>query len=208
MRHGYAILLGILAVVGCCGAEPAQAQALALTNFTLIDGSGAPPKPGAAVLIDSGGHIEWVGEAARLKAPAGAKVIDLTGKYVMPGIIDDHVHLGLVHGLKQDVDFYTKDLVEDQLRIYAGYGVTSVLVLGTDKDLIFDIRAAQRAGRPEVTRVFTTGQGLVYKGSYGGVPKLNQPVSTPAEARAEVDTQARKGVDLIKFWVDDEFPSA
>jgi len=205
MKCGYTLLLMILAVTGCFAARPLQAQPLVLTNFTLIDGSGAQPMPDAAVVIDSGGRIEWVGATARLKRPAGAKVIDLTGKFVMPGIIDDHVHLGLVHGLKQDVDFYTQDLVQGQLRIYAAYGVTSVLVLGTDKDLIFDIRAAQRAGRPDVARVFTTGQGIVYKGSYGGVPKLNQPVATPLEARAAVEAQARKGVDLIKFWVDDEF---
>src|SRR3569833_896069 len=123
----------------------------------------------------------------------------------MPGLIDAHVHLGLVHGLKQDVDFYTTDLVQEQLRTYAAYGFTSVLVLGTDKDLIIGIRSAQRAGHPEFSHVFTAGQGLVYKGSYGGVPKLNQPVATAHEAQAAVDSQASKGVDVIKFWVDDEF---
>jgi len=205
MRCRRAILLMLLAVSGCFAVGQARAQNLVLTNFTLIDGSGAQPIPGSALVIDPGGRIEWVGATTRLKRPSGAKVIDLTGKFVMPGIIDDHVHLGLVHGLKQDVDFYTTDLVQEQLRTYAAYGITSLLVLGTDKDLIFDIRATQRAGRPEVARVFTTGQGIVYKGSYGGVPKLNQPVATALEARAAVDTQADKGVDLIKFWVDDEF---
>ncbi len=205
MKCRCVILLIVLAVAAGFPAEPVRAQPLVLRNFTLIDGSGAQPLPQSAVIIDSGGHIEWVGPAAHLLTPGGAKVVDLNGKYLMPGIIDDHVHLGLVHGLKQDVDFYTKDLVEQQLRIYAAYGITSVLVLGTDKDLIFDIRAAQRAGRPDVARVFTTGQGIIYKGSYGGVPKLNQPVANALEARAAVDEQARKGVDLIKFWVDDEF---
>jgi len=205
MKCRCAILLMVLAVAGCFATGRARAQTVVLTNFTLIDGTGAQPMPGSALVIDASGHIGWVGATARLERPGGAKVIDLAGKYVMPGIIDDHVHLGLVHGLKQDVDFYTTDLVQEQLRTYAAYGITSVLVLGTDKDLIFDIRAAQRAGRPEAARVFTTGQGIVYKGSYGGVPKLNQPVSTPTEARAAVDAQARKGVDLIKFWVDDEF---
>lgn len=205
MKCRGAILLTVLAIAGSFAAHPARAQSIVLRNFTLIDGSGAPPMPGTALVIDSGGRIEWVGAMARLKTPGDAQVIDLAGKYVIPGLIDDHVHLGLVHGLKQDVDFYTSDLVQEQLRTYAAYGVTSVLVLGTDKDLIFDIRAAQRAGRPEVARVFTTGQGIVYKGSYGGVPKLNQPVATALEARAAVAAQARKGVDLIKFWVDDEF---
>lgn len=205
MKRGCAALLTVLAVAGCFSTQGVRAQTLVLKNFTLIDGSGAPPQPGSAVVIDSGGHIEWVGATARLKAPEGAKLTDLAGKYVMPGLIDAHVHLGLVHGLKQDVDFYTTDLVHEQLKTYAAYGITSVLVLGTDKDLIFDIRSAQHAARPELARVFTAGQGLVYKGSYGGVPKLNQPVATAQEARDAVDSQARKGVDLIKLWIDDEF---
>jgi len=205
MKCRSALLLTLCALAGAFGVQPSRAQGFALTNFTLIDGSGAPPRPGAAVIVAPGGRIEWVGESAHLKVPAGAQVIDLNGKFVMPGLIDDHVHLGLVHGLKQDVDFYTPDLVAEQLKTYAAYGITTVLVLGTDKDLIFDIRSAQRAGRPDGARVFTTGQGLVYQGSYGGVPKLNRPVATPQEAQAAVDEQARKGVDLIKFWVDDEF---
>jgi imidazolonepropionase-like amidohydrolase len=128
----------------------------------------------------------------------------------MPGLIDAHVHLALVHGLAQDIKFYTRDLVEQQLGVYAAYGITSVLVLGTDTDLIFDVRARERAGLPcdacvAPTRIFSAGQGLVYKGSYGGAAGLNAPVATAAEARAAVDAQAAKGVDLIKFWVDDEF---
>jgi len=206
LNRGCTVLLAALAAVTeCFGAQPLRAEALVLKNFTLIDGTGAPPQAASAVIIDSDGRIDWVGTSARLKAPGGAKLIDLHGKYVMPGLIDAHVHLGLVHGLKQDVDFYTTDLVQEQLRTYAAYGITSVLVLGTDKDLIFDIRAAQRAGHPEFSHVFTAGQGLVYKGSYGGVPKLNQPVATAQEAQAAVDSQASKGVDVIKFWVDDEF---
>lgn len=201
------LMLMTVLVAAALPAARATAQPTVLKNFTLIDGSGAPPAKGSSLWIEPSGRIGWVGPAAMLKEPAGSKVIDLADKYVMPGIIDAHVHLALVQGLKQDVDFYTADLVQEQLRTYAAYGVTSVLVLGTDKDLIFGIRAAQRSGRPEAARVFTTGQGIIYKGSYGGVPKLNQPVATPAEARAAVDEQVRKGVDLVKFWVDDEFGS-
>jgi imidazolonepropionase-like amidohydrolase len=80
-----------------------------------------------------------------------------------------------------------------------------VQVLGTDKDIIFDVRAQLRRGHPDMARVFTSGQGLVYKGSYGGVAGLNKPVATVAEARQAVDEQVAKGVDFIKLWVDDEF---
>jgi imidazolonepropionase-like amidohydrolase len=110
-----------------------------------------------------------------------------------------------VHDLAQDINFYTRDLVEQQLRIYAAYGITAVQVLGTDTDAIFDIRADQRKAPTDMARVYTAGQGLVFKGSYGGVAGLNTPVADVTEARRAVDEQVAKGVDFIKLWVDDEF---
>ncbi|MET0532619.1 MAG: amidohydrolase family protein [Steroidobacter sp.] len=183
---------------------PAPAATTVLKEFTLIDGTGRPPVPRSAVILD-GERISWVGPASKLQIPAGATVVDLAGKFVMPGLIDNHVHLGLVHDLAQDIKFYSRDLVEQQLRIYAAYGVTAVQVLGTDKDVIFDVRNDQRKAQNDMARVYTSGQGLVYKGSYGGVPGLNQPVANEAEARQAVDAQVAKGVDFIKLWVDDEF---
>jgi imidazolonepropionase-like amidohydrolase len=186
--------------------DTAWPAAMVLKNVTLIDGTGTAPVHAAALVID-GGRVSWAGPLTRLQAPAGAQSIDLSGKYVIPGLIDAHVHLGLVHGLTQDVHFYTRDLVQQQLGVYAAYGITSVLVLGTDPDLVFEIRAGQRRGPAASTRIFTAGQGLVYKGSYGGVAGLNGRVATAADARAAVDAQVAKGVDVIKFWVDDEFGS-
>jgi len=204
MRIGRS-LLAVLCLAGVM-LNTAQAAAKVFRNFTLIDGTGAAPVAAAALVVDAG-RVSWVGPVAGLRAPAGAESVDLTGKYVIPGLIDAHVHLALVHGLTQDIEFYTRDLVEQQLGVYAAYGVTSVLVLGTDTDTIFEVRARQRNGVSTETRVFTAGQGLVYKGSYGGVAGLNGRVANPDEARTAVDAQAAKGVDVIKFWVDDEFGS-
>lgn len=184
-------------------AAPAAAETLLMRNFTLIDGTGAPAKPQSAMIVTDG-RIIWVGAAGDARAPEGAQIVDLSGKYVMPGIIDLHIHLGNLHELTQDQKYYTRDNVEKDLRTYASYGVTTVQIMGTDKDVIFDIRREQRAGRPAMARVYTAGQGLVLKGGYGGVPGVNHPVATPAEAAAEVDAQATKGADFIKLWVDDE----
>lgn len=194
----------IAAFLALTALSSAEAATTVLTNFTLIDGTGRPPVPDAALAFEDG-RIAWVGPRSQLKSPNGATVIDLGRKFVIPGLIDSHVHLGLVHDLTQDIKFYSRDLVEQQLRIYAAYGVTAVQVLGTDTDAIFGIRADQRKAQPEVARVYTSGQGLVFKGSYGGVPGLNRPVANVAEARQAVDEQAAKGVDFIKLWVDDEF---
>lgn len=198
----------LLAVLGLVWVMVSTAHAIpkVFRNFTLIDGTGASPVAAAALVVDAG-RVTWVGPVAGLRAPPAAESVDLAGKYVIPGLIDAHVHLALVHGLAQDIKFYTRELVEQQLGVYAAYGITSVLVLGTDTDTIFDVRARQRSGVSTQTRVFTAGQGLVYKGSYGGVAGLNGRVATADDARAAVDAQAAKGVDVIKFWVDDEFGS-
>src|ERR1022692_2319434 len=139
---------------------PANAEIKVLKNFTLIDGSGGPAVADAAMMIDNG-RIVRIGSAQRLTQPDGAHVIDLAGKFVMPGIVNLHGHIGNTVDLTQDAKFYTRESIEQNLKTYASYGVTTVLSMGTDQDLIFQIRDEQRSGRPSVTRVFTAGQGFV-----------------------------------------------
>ncbi len=184
-------------------AAPASAETTILSNVTVIDGTGKPAAPNSGIVMTDG-KIAWVGPMSQLKAPKGATTRDLSGKYVMPGIIDSHVHVGMMKDVTQDVKFYDRANVETDLKIYAAYGVTAVAVAGTDKDVIFDIRNDLRKTRPTMARVFTSGQGLVFKGGYGGLFGLNVPVSTPEEARKAVAAEAAKGVDFIKMWVDDE----
>ncbi len=141
---------------------------------------------------------------ADLEAPAGAASVDLSGKYVMPGFIDGHVHLGLVQNQAQNAEFYSRESVEEDLETFAAYGVTAVASYGTDEDLIYDLVDEQRSGRPTMARVFTAGKGIVLQGGYGGTLGINEPVETPEEAAAAVDDAAAKGADFVKMWVDDE----
>lgn len=180
-----------------------HAEVRVLKNFTLIDGTGRPPVPQAAMVIDNG-RITWIGPVSQLKAPAGAETTDLTGKFVMPGIIDLHVHLGATIDLTQDAKNQTPENFEKNLKKYASYGVTTVLSMGTDPDLVFRIRDEQHAGRPSEARVYTAGQGFVFKNGYGGLVGVNQPVATVAEIEPAVAAQAAKKVDFIKLWMDDE----
>ncbi len=122
---------------------------------------------------------------------------------MMPGIINLHVHLGATVGLDQNEKFFTPENVEKDLKTYASYGVTTVLSMGTDKDSIFKIRDEQLAGRPTETRIYTAGQGFVFKGGYGGLEGVNQGVATVAEVEPAVAAQAAKHVDFIKLWLDD-----
>jgi imidazolonepropionase-like amidohydrolase len=202
-----AILLGAATALAAACSSPAPApppgDVQAYTNFTLIDGTDRAPVAGAAMLVDAG-RITWIGRAADLKAPAGVQPTDLGGAHVIPGLINTHGHVGNVRDLTQDEKFQTAENVEQQLTTYARYGVTSVLSMGTEKDLVFPIRDAQRAGRPTFARLFTAGQGLVYTGGYGGVPGVNTPIAAVKDVDAAVEAQAAKHVDFVKLWLDSE----
>ena len=173
-----------------------------LEDFTLIDGTGRPPATHVSMIIDNG-RIRWVGPAAQVQMPAGAEKTNLAGKFVMPGIINLHGHIGNTVDLTQDAKFYTRESIEQNLKTYASYGVTTVLSMGTDQDLIFRIRDEQRSGRPAVCRVYTAGQGFVFKGGYGGLAGVTPQVASIADVNAEIDSLAAKKVDIIKLWMDD-----
>jgi len=195
-----AIVLGLLFTAALHG------EVKAFRNFTLIDGTGKPPAPASAMIVENG-RITWIGPADKLSLPGGAEIVELSGKFVMPGIINLHGHIGNTVDLDQNGKFYTPESVRKNLALYASYGVTTVLSLGTDQDAIFPIRDQQRAGRPTVARVYTAGQGLMFTGGYGGLAGVTPGVSTPAEADAAVAAQAKKRVDIIKLWLDDHLGS-
>ena len=192
-----------VAAIALLAVSPALAETTVLTHVTVIDGTGAAAQADSAIVMTDG-KITYVGPMAGLKAPAGAKTEDLSGKFVMPGIIDSHVHVGMMHDVTQDEKYETPENVAADLKQYAAYGVTAVQVLGTDKDFVLDLRNQQRKGRPTMARLFSAGRGAVIKGGYGGLVGVTNPISTPEEGRALVDEQAAKGVDFIKLWVDDE----
>ncbi|HYP15031.1 MAG TPA: amidohydrolase family protein [Bryobacteraceae bacterium] len=192
-----------LALLLCCAAF---AEVTVLKNFTLIDGTGRAPVAGSAMIIQDG-RISWVGSATALKVPNGAEVNDLSGKFVMPGMINLHGHLGLVVGLTQDPKFFTRENVEKSLQTYASYGVTSVLSMGTDQPLIYKMREEQRGARPSTTRIFTAGRGFTgiagYPTSAPGLKGVPYEVATTGQAQAFMKELAAHKPDAVKMWVDD-----
>jgi imidazolonepropionase-like amidohydrolase len=184
------------------------AQVTVLKNVRLIDGTGRQPFTDVSLVI-TGGRIREIG--GNVKAPAGANVVDLTGKTVMPGIMNLHGHVGATKGLVQGKENFTQDNIEAHLKTYASYGVTSVVSMGSDIDpeLMIRIRNRQRDGVNLGARVYSAGRGFTTPGGYPAVLPGNQgvphEVSTAAQARTYVDELAKKGVDLIKMWVDDHW---
>lgn len=198
------LILGLLAAVGL------SAQIIALKNVRLIDGSGSVPIETATIVL-SGGTISDIGPASRVRTPEGAEVVDLSGKTVIPGIINLHGHVGMVKGLSQDMENYTRENADAQLKTYATYGVTTTTSMGTDSDLILEIRDEQRRGKVNGARVFTALQGFTTIGGYPtqapGVKGVAQEVATSAQARAWVNLLHKKGADVVKMWVDDHHES-
>ena len=216
------LLLALTVVSAACGGStpaPAEAPApapasaanvLVLNNFTLIDGRGGPAVADSA-LVATDGRITWIGPKSELKAPAGAAVQDLTGKFVMPGLVDLHTHVSNSDVQMQDpVRFFTREGVTRDLQLYASYGATTVVSQGTDqKPLVYEIRDEQRKGRPNVARIFTAGRGFTVKDGFptnkGNVPGIPYEPSTPQEAAAQMEELAAEKPDVVKIWVDDRF---
>ena len=159
-------------------AASAAAQVTVLTRATVIDGTGSPPQKDVTIVMENG-RIRDMGPSARVAAPAGAAVVDINGKYVVPGIINAHGHV-------------SKN-AEPELRQYASYGVTTAVSQGTDGgDVLVKTRVEQRQGNLRGARVMTT--------LYRFEP--NPAVATPEQARAKVDEVVGQGADLIKVWIE------
>lgn len=165
-------------------------QPVAVTVFEgarLIVGDGSAPIADSAFIV-ANGRFTAVGQKGQLKAPAGAAHVDLTGKTVMPAIIDAHKHLSPMR----------TELV-DQLQHFAYYGIGATMSLGQDTgDEVYPVQAETI---PNAARYRTAGRGLT-----GPEPNRSHApffVTTEAEARKDVDEMAAKKVDIVKFWVDD-----
>lgn len=182
------------------------AQVTVFQNARVIDGSGRPAMENATLVV-VGGKIRSVGAPNGSKIPDSARVIDLDGKTVIPGIINLHGHVGMTNGLVQHSDNYTRENVEANLLTYAHYGVTTTTSMGVDLDLIVRIRAEQERGLFTGARVFTALQGFTTRAGYpthvSGVKGVAQEVSSAAQARHWVDRLAKKGANAVKMWVDD-----
>lgn len=184
----------------------AAGKAIVLQDVRMIAGSGYAPVNHASILIQDGkiaqivtygnGNDQW---------PADANVLKLTGKTVMPGIINGHGHLGLSQGLTVGPQNYTEQNIEQQMLQYERYGVTSMISLGMNQDLLYSIIARQKKGEIEGATVMTADRGIGTPGGVPGVDVGNNQVyrpATPEEARADVDEMATRHPTLVKIWVD------
>ena len=207
IRSTFAVGL-TLAAVACSDPAPDTpgSTVVAYEGATLITGDGGPPIGGGVLIVDQG-VIRDVGLAANVSIPEGATVVDLTGKTVMPALVDLHGHLGFIDDLSFDNANYTHENILDQLNRYAYYGVGTIVSLGTDPGtLAFEIQAEQEAGMLGGARLHTAFRGIARPDAGPGAAAMRPTAfgaSTPEEARARVDDIADTKAEFVKIWVDD-----
>ncbi len=210
----------LLIAAGALVAMTALAAAQVATVYEgarLITGDGSPPIEDSSFVVENNRFGE-IGRRGAVAVPPGAARVDLTGKTVMPTMVDLHGHFGfqnIAAGTMSKATF-TRDNLIDHLQRLAFHGVGAAVGVG---DLVD--RADMQGGRtgwgdvplrlrdevvPGAALFHTSGAGMAWPGSGAqGDPSrvdVSYPVTTVAEARAAVDDYVRMKPDFIKIWVD------
>ena len=187
-----AIAFAVLRVLVSFTFQPSLAQAptgsgvIALTGARIIDGTGRTPLQQGTIIL-SKGIIEAVGAPAAVKIPPGATRVDLSGKTIIPGLINSHAHLNV----QQGATLLVRDDLIRRLKTYALYGVTSAVNLGSrpaDELEALKLRDEQTHFMLDRARLYTGGVNAIGK--------------TPEEARKSVDRLADLKVDVIKYHIN------
>jgi imidazolonepropionase-like amidohydrolase len=201
-RYAWVILGIFLSALVVSPHAGAQGK-IALKGARLIDGTGKPAIENSVLVID-GDHILAAGKAGSISIPKDADVKDISGKTIMPALINLHGHLGLSsNGADSVAGHYTEENVVKQLNKYLSYGVATVASFGQDEDEIYKVRDAQHKGTIGGARLYTAGHGfLEYTGKANPTDHRYRP-QNPDEARADVRELATHHPDYIKMWVDD-----
>lgn len=179
-----------------------QAPVIALEHVRVIDGTGAPARDDQTVLIENG-TIRAIGDASSTPAPAGARVLDLTGRSVIPGLVGMHDHLfypapsgrGRIPGAPA---MYTEQAFSFP-RLYLAAGVTSIRTTGSLEPYTdLELKRWIDAGRMPGPEIYLTAPYLEGKGTFA--PQMNE-LTGPEEATEMVNYWAGEGFTSFKAYM-------
>lgn len=178
-------LLILLALPGLAERKPPP-RILVLTNVTVIDMSGGPPVHGLTVVIHND-RIQALSKRAVIHLGRNVQVVNATGKFLIPGLWDMHVHTTV----RPESDLSSRSL----LALYLAYGVVGVRDMGGDWSRLQPLRKELAAGT-------LPGPVLLAAGPFVDGPQTAAPtvlpVANPEEARAAVRKLKSEGVDFVK----------
>jgi len=185
--------------IGLLMATSANAELVALTGATVVDIDGKAPVKNAVVLID-GEKIQAIGPAGATPVPAGAKIIPLDGKWLIPGLMNMHVHLALnlpgasrVYNEGRDsIALRMLDNAQKSLRS----GVTTIRLTGAQDGADFTVKKMIDSGVFDGPRIHTAGSSIVATGGHGSTE-----VNGAAEFAHAVREQIKRGATWIKLGI-------
>ncbi|MCY3781891.1 MAG: amidohydrolase family protein [Chloroflexi bacterium] len=173
-----------------------------LTGATLIDGNGGQPVANAAVYV-KGERIAWAGPAADLPAAAKeAKQYDVSGKWLMPGLIDAHIHIcyngsesvfALLEKHRDDLVLEAVDICQRTL----SHGVTAIRDVGGEQFIEMSLRSAINRGFIEGPRMKLSGRVISMTGGHAHF--IAREADGPDEMRKAAREQIKAGADLVKL---------
>jgi imidazolonepropionase-like amidohydrolase len=186
---------------GVAAAAPAPPTVTALVGGTIVAIDGGSELKNATVLI-TGERISQIGPAGSVVVPPGAKVISMTGKWLIPGLMNTHVHLGLkLPGAAGD-SLATESDPEEVLRMAGNArlslmaGVTTLRLVGEDHGTDFALRSAIDRGEVLGPRIKTAGEVIIPTGGHGSME-----ADGPYALAHVVREQIKHGADWIKIAI-------
>ena len=198
-------VLGSVLLASAAAQTPRPAAGVLYEGARLITGNGGPPIERSSFLVQNG-RFTRVGRQGESPAPSNVVRIDLTGKTVIPALIDAHSHIGYMRNLTSGPQNYTRENILDHLYRFAYFGVAASQAMGSDfGELPFQLRDETRAGKyPDAARFLTAGRGLapLEEISHENMRHAAYVITTVEGARADVQELARLKIPLIKTWVD------
>ncbi len=186
------------------GLAPA-ATVRAITGVNVVDLDGGPPLRDAVVII-TGDRITTVGPRGEVAIPDGAETLALPGKWLMPGLMNMHVHFGLVLPGKMQEDAANETDGGLALRMLANArrsllaGTTTVRTPGEDKDAVFALKASIDRGEHLGPRIWPAGQAIAPTGGHSSEPLLNG-FDGPDAVRKEARRQILLGAKWLKIMI-------
>jgi imidazolonepropionase-like amidohydrolase len=221
-RISFLILLTFLSLPG-----QMRSQNVAIVGATLIDGNGGAPLPDSAIVVD-GARITAIGPRASVRIPAGAKTVNASGAFVVPGFIDTNVHLSLYGGAKDRYETLAKyeplqnDIVLEAAQIQLSYGITTVRDSYGMLVPLTQVRDTIARGGAIGSRIMAAGNIVGWGGPYSITfsltpqkeltrfqEEMNDAVSqsagealpdmTPEELRVAINKYLDKGPDFLKY---------
>ena len=188
MHRAFAsVFLVIFSIATIVVPSSAADPVLAFRHVNVIDATGSPVRPDMTVVVE-GQRIVDLGKSGHVQIPKSAKIVDASGKFLIPGLWDMHVHT--IFG-----DWIPKD-EKIILPLFVANGVTGVRDMGSDLEAVKQWRSQIAAGKLLGPRMIVAGPMLD-----GPTPRFpsSVPVSDSASGRKVVDDLKNAGVDFIKI---------